>query len=103
MSPLHINILLHYYTRPTDYAAHVFSSEPEHANSGAVAEFIEFFVSEGLLSCRYGDVPWAIRQSVNNRSDGAMFKITDKGIAMVEALCAVQIPVCRWVQPERSR
>ena len=28
------------------------------------------------------------------------FSITDKGRAMVEHLCAVKIPVCKWVQPE---
>lgn len=100
MSPLHINILLHYHTRFTDYAAHVSDKEPDHAESPAVAEFITFFVKEGLLSCRFGDVAWAIRQSVNDRSDGAMFAITDKGNAMVEHLCAVQIPVCKWIQPQ---
>ncbi len=101
MSPLHINILLHYYARIDDYAHHASKSEPDHARSGAVAEFIEFFVKEGMLKSRFSDIPWAIRQSVDEQFE-PIFKITDKGLAMVDHLRAVQIPVCKWIQPEAS-
>lgn len=99
MSPLHINILLHYYSRVDDYARHADKSEPDHARSGAVREFLEEFVKEGLLTSRFGDISWACTASVNNQLDGPIFKITDKGMAMVDHLRAVQIPVCQWVQP----
>lgn len=100
MSPLKIKMLLHYYAHTTDYAAWAFEREPQHADSPAVLEALESFVGDGLLKSRFGDVAWAARQSVNDRSDGVMFSITEKGKAMVDHLCAVQLPVCVWVQPQ---
>lgn len=95
MSPLNISILLHYYTTPGDYRADV---DPAHGASPAVYESMLWFVKEGLLSCRYGDVSLAAQQEPD-RSKPALFKITAKGEAMVEHLKAVQIPICQWVQP----
>jgi hypothetical protein len=99
MSPLHIKILLHYYSHADDYAAYIYVAEPDHAKSRAVTEFTEFLVSQGLLSCRFEDIAWAASQASNKHTDGPLFLITDKGRAMVDHLLAVQIPVCKWVQP----
>ncbi len=103
MSPLCINMLLHYYARTTDYAAWASDSEPAHARSAAVSEALESFVKTGLLTSRYGDIAWACRHSHHDLpedlSEGPAFEITEKGRAMVEHLCAVQIPICKWIQP----
>jgi hypothetical protein len=98
MSPLNIGILLHYYTTPGDYCA--FADEP-HAGSPAVRESLEWFVEAGLLSCRFGDVSWAASLGKTDRHcrETQCFLITEKGEAMVAHLCAVQVPVCKWMQP----
>lgn len=99
MSPLCINMLLHYYARPTDYAAWASASEPNHAASNAVREALEFFVGEGLLKSKFGDVSWSINQAIRLDEESPYFSITDKGQAMVSHLMAVHVPVCHWVQP----
>lgn len=96
MSPLNINILLHYYTRTSDYAA---DAQPSHGRSSAVSDSLGWFVAQGLLVSRYGDICWSISESASPRTGAAIFRITDKGRAMVQALEDVQIPVCKWVQP----
>lgn len=103
MSPLKITMLLHYYARTNDYQETV---ERPHAYSPAVMEALEWFVSGGMLDCRFGDVTWA----TTARSFGCapvgkepLFKITEKGTAMVEHLMAVEMPVCVWVQPAERR
>lgn len=98
MSPLNISILLHYHTTQGDYAAFV---DEMHAGSPAVRESLEWFVKIGLLSCRFGDVSWAASLGKTDRCDREKqcFEITEKGIAMVGHLCAVQVPICQWVQP----
>lgn len=104
MSPLKIRILLHYYALARDYQQ---AEEWHHSNSPAVYEAITGFVDDGLLRCRFGDINWAcsnaVRRSGSPDTEAAFFIITDKGRAMVNALMAVQIPVCRWVQPEISK
>jgi hypothetical protein len=102
MSPLRINMLLHYYTSSSDYAAWISSVEPAHASSCAVREALQSFVDDGLLKSKFGDVPWAISKSIYE-TDSPIFSITDKGQAMVAHLRAVQIPVCKWVQPEAAQ
>jgi hypothetical protein len=99
MSPLCIHMLLHYYARQTDYAAWADDSEPAHARSPAVREAMEFFVRAGLLQSKFGDVSWSIDQAIREGKDSPFFSITEKGQAMVNHLCAVQVPVCKWVQP----
>jgi hypothetical protein len=98
VSPLNISILLHYYTTPGDYRHHV---DLCHGNSPAVHESLLWFVDKGLLSCRFGDVSWAASCDAADRGDSKtqVFQITEKGEAMVKHLCAVQVPVCKWVQP----
>jgi hypothetical protein len=99
MSPLCINMLLHYYASPTDYAAWADDSNPAHARSPAVHEAMDCFVKEGLLKSKFGDVSWSIDQAIREGKESPFFSITDRGRAMVEHLCAVQIPICKWVQP----
>lgn len=101
MSPLNIGILLHYYASPGDYRSH---QDEAHANSPAVYESLHWFCEQGLLSCRFGDVSWAASCDPSDRgtSSTQCFKITEKGMAMVEQLCAVRVPVCKWVQPEAA-
>lgn len=98
MSPLNIGILLHYYTTPGDYRHHV---DLCHGNSPAVRESLQWFVDQGLLACRHGGVMWAATSDASSRGDreNQCFLITEKGEAMVNHLCAVQVPVCQWVQP----
>ena len=98
MSPLNISILLHYYTTPGDYRAKV---DWAHANSPAVRESLEWFVENGLLLNRYGDISFCVSVDPAGRDTGEtqVFKITEKGEAMVKHLCQVEVPVCVWMQP----
>ena len=43
MTPLHLDILLHYYTRPTDF------DDGETVGSGAYNEFTSWMLNEDLL------------------------------------------------------
>jgi hypothetical protein len=100
MSPLKINMLLHYFTRATDYAFWAAGAESDaHAASSAVREAMEFFVGTGLLKSKFDDVSWSISQAQHASEESPFFSITDKGRAMVEHLCDVHVPVCKWVQP----
>lgn len=80
MSPLQINILLHYYARCNDYRDGDFSAP-------AVAEAIEIFklakVFEPLDPSRYTNP-----DEVTKR-----FQLTKKGLGIVEKLCSVPIPL----------
>lgn len=100
MSPLKIIMLLHYYGRTNDYASWAGNcGEPGHARSPAVREAMESFVTQGLLECKFNDISFAITKSLYDDENSPYFLITDKGRAMVEHLCAVQVPICKWVQP----
>lgn len=80
MTPLQIGLMLHYYTTPRPYAEH----EPDHASSGAVREKRADLCRAGML------------EGCNTFSG---WRVTEKGEAYVAALEAVQVPVCKWVQP----
>lgn len=93
MSPLNIKILLHVYAIVADYRD---CEDPQHAHSVAVRTTFEWFAAEGLIEKIIPDADWSLAP----RDDrGSQFKITPKGEAMVDAICAVQIPICKWVQP----
>lgn len=85
-SPLKIMIGLHYWTTPTEYAAH----DDSHRKSGAVREALADFVNGGLLVKR--DKP---------NEYGGTYKPTDALGAWVEALCNVPWPVQVWVIPSK--
>jgi DNA integrity scanning protein DisA with diadenylate cyclase activity len=91
MSPLKIKMLLHYYAHVQDYRD---EADPAHANSPAVAEAIQDFLQQELIEERN---PRWVDQPANDRF--SQYGVTAKGYAMVEHLCAVQIPVCHWTQP----
>lgn len=91
MSPLKIKMLLHYYAHVMDYRDEV---DGAHACSGAVQEAIYDFLRAGLI--KEVNPGWAGQDA---RSRDKQYNVTDKGEAMVSHLMAVQIPVCKWVQP----
>lgn len=100
MSPLCVRILLHYHFSPVDYRQ---AEREPHAGSPAVCEALHWFAQQGLLKSRYGDLSWAAYHGHDDpKAEFPIFSITDKGAAMVEAICAVQVPICKWVQPERA-
>jgi hypothetical protein len=91
MSPLKIKMLLHYYAHVMDYRDEV---DTAHACSPAVSEAIRDFLHSDLIVEKNSG--WA---GQDRKSREAQYRVTDKGMAMVEHLCAVQIPICKWVQP----
>jgi hypothetical protein len=83
MSPLEIEILLHYYCLPTDYRDGDFSAP-------AVKNAIERFRDElNLLEPT---------QSMDVYHD-PHYRITERGRVFVEALCNMPLPVKQWVMP----
>lgn len=75
-APIHLRILLHYYTTPGDF--------PEQ--SPAVAEARERLTEDGLLEKTGPD-------------EDTWRQITEKGKAHVEALCRLPLPEQQWVTP----
>lgn len=94
MSPLNITILLHVYAIVADYRD--CQLNVEHVRSEAVKYTFEQFARDGLIEKIHSDDDW--RASTRNERS-SQYKITAKGEAMVDAICAVQIPICKWVQP----
>ena len=79
MTPLQIEIALHYHCCPGDY-------DPERLDAPAVKEALEGFVECGLL-----------RRSTRS---GQFYEGVNTPLTMyVEALCKVQLPELKWVQP----
>lgn len=85
-SPLQIQMLLHFWTRPTRYA----EGDADHRNSPAVQALFGQFVSSGLLE-----------RTVENEY-GEVFKATDALGVYAEALCSVPWPVQVWVIPQAA-
>lgn len=84
MTPLEIEILMHYYCCTDDYRNGDFAAP-------AVREAMENFVGTGLLR-----EAWDVRHSVR-------YKATDACRVFVEALCSVPAPVQKWVIPDEAR
>jgi hypothetical protein len=83
MSPLEINVLLHYYCCRTDYRDGDFSAP-------AVQDAIERFRdTHNLLEPTH---------SMDVYHD-QHYQITERGSAFVEALCNMPLPVKTWVIP----
>jgi len=90
MTPLEIEIMLHYRCTPTDYRGGDFSAP-------VVREAIDKFkspVGTWTVSGMLEEVP---REEVKE----AIYRITEKGRIYVGALCCVPIPVQTWVMPDR--
>lgn len=80
MTPLGIEILMHYQTRASDYRDGDFSAP-------AVREAMDYFVSAGLL-----------REVMSTHR----YEATEGCRVFVEALCRVPVPVQKWVIPDCS-
>lgn len=80
MTSLQLQMILHYHTRPTPYAQH----EPEHANSALVRDQRVDLENKDLLEYNATDQTW---------------HTTERGKAYVEFLCAMPLPVTKWVMP----
>jgi hypothetical protein len=91
-------MLLHYSRSRIDYMS---AEDQSHELPGTVEDALLFFVSNGLLKSRYSDITWAAAPARLDDPSVEMpiFTITDKGRAMVQHLCQVEIPVCKWVRP----
>lgn len=82
MTPYEIDVMLHYYTRVNDHEC-VVTNPPVWRGT------VEAFLELGLLAL-------AVQPS------DVCYRITERGKAYCGHLCAVQVPVCKWVQPEPS-
>lgn len=85
MSPLKIQMLLHF---------HAYCESYDDRGGNAQREAFHHFLSERLIT------EVAIHQGASIY--GRFYRTTDRGRAMVEALCAVKLPICKWVQPEAT-
>jgi hypothetical protein len=86
-SPLMISIGLHYWTSPGDYA----ENDPEHANSPAVRDCIDFMLDAGML--RPND-------DTDKGRRPAKYRATDALKAWVlDGLCEVPFPERTWIIP----
>jgi len=80
VTPYEIEIILHYFCFGS-------KDHPDISRNPPVwRPTIDGLCSSGILAC------------VEGLTDVA-YRITEKGAAYVEHVCAVQVPVCKWVQP----
>jgi hypothetical protein len=84
MTPYEIEVMLWYYTRCEDH-------EDASRNPPVWRPTIVEFLTAGLLELK----------PVESKRD-VCYVLTDRGKAYCEFLCAVQVPVCKWVQPPRA-
>jgi hypothetical protein len=75
-TPLHISIMLHYFTTPTLI---------EHASSISTVEFTLELIREGLLAST--NTVTTIH-TINNK-----YRVTDKGKAFINKILSTPIPV----------
>ena len=82
MSPLGIEMLLHYHTRCEDYRQGDFSAP-------SVRELMDYFLGVGMLEPATGQYSnW-----------GMQYQPTEGTRVYVDALKALQLPVKKWVMP----
>ena len=90
MTPLEIDIILHYYAIAEDYRG------GDHS-APAVGEAIKRFISADML-----------RPATPNPEDRLLavrppaYVVTERGRIYVEALQAVPLPIQKWVMPEAA-
>jgi hypothetical protein len=82
MTPLEINMLLHYYTTPGQFP---------HHDSPAQIDAVHGFVNQGLI--RINDE--------NPRNGDHGFVVTERGMALIDAWLRTPLPVQRWEVPAR--
>ena len=82
MTPLEIEILLHYYTRAVDYRDGDFTAP-------AVRQALDSFYELGML-----------RHATRKSDSGPLsYEVTERAEAYIQALCALPLPVQKWVMP----
>lgn len=79
MTPLDIDILLHYHCSASDY-------RDGDLTAPAVRDSIAWALHEGLLECR-------------TDSADATYRTTSRGDALVLAMCRMALPTQQWVIP----
>lgn len=84
MTPLQLTMMLHHYAIAEPYA----KGDPDHANSRAVREQRQLLINDELIE--------------PDEMSGSGFRATDRGRAYVEALCAMPLPVKKWVMPDAA-
>lgn len=85
MSPLQLEILLHYYACANDFRDGDFTAP-------AVSEAIEDFRCKDGLLCAGGD-----------GNHGPTYQLTPRGRVFVDALCALPLPEQVWVMPAQAK
>jgi len=81
MTPLHWQMLLHYYAIAEPYAA----SNPGHANSLAVKACTKELIERDLI--------WA------DASSGSGYRATERGEFLVNHICGLPLPISEWRMP----
>lgn len=90
MTPFQIDIMLHYYTRADDWR------NGDHS-APICKETFDWFLDQGLLT--------HANFHVERFEDGtikARWKLTDRGLAYVEAIKQVPLPEQAWVVPAQA-
>ena len=80
MTPLEIEILIHYYGHADDFRSGDFSAP-------AVRDAIDWFKDGGKLL------------ELDASGNGRSYKLSERGVVFVEALCNTKLPEQRWVMP----
>lgn len=80
MTPLEIEILLHYLTRVVDYR------DGDYLNAPAVIEALDNFVREDMLKPIDG-------------KHGAKFRLLPRAVAFIGHICSLPLPVMKWEMP----
>ncbi len=84
MTPLQIQMMLHYYAIAEPYACR----QPEHANSEAVHQQRHSLICDELLETDPGSP--------------SSFRVTERGLAYVKALKDMPLPIKKWVMPDAA-
>lgn len=79
MTPNEIEVLIHYHVSPEPHP---------RVDSGAVQYALDMFVENGIITYN---------------GQRGYYETTDRGKALVEALCNTPFPVERWVDPRFER
>lgn len=79
MTPLHLKLLLHYYSIAEPYSMR----DHAHAIAPATLEYTADLVSHGLIEV--------------NDSAASGYQCTDRGKVFIDALLATPLPVQKWV------
>jgi hypothetical protein len=82
MTPLMIQILLHYHSVDGPYAEH----NPGHRDSIAVRDQTAALLRDEMI--------------VSDKQAAAGFRVTERGSTWVRAICYVPLPIMNWVVPK---